>query len=481
MDPRCFGPWQGLLLGLFGARCRGGGERVVPRHEHRWWQNLDSQKTAGSPRVSTARLTVPPNMSLKAMRSRGSGSLLSAVLLVAALALPVVAGACFLCCRTDAFLSLLIGRSDMEWAREAERDNSTGHESAEGVVATGSGFSVVGQTNSRQPGIQHAWVLHFGHAPPPLWERTYGGPGMLGASGHAITALPRGGLVVAGTARGTGGGFWGWLVALSPGGDVLWERTPGEEGAHGFHAVSVLEDGSVVAGGSQDRVGWVVRVDSRGKLLWDVKLPQLERVTALVSLPAQRVAVLGTAETSTTGLGISRLMLLDSSGWASWQKQLPVEGKGELAALAPLPEGGFVATGRLSRPDSSDWSLWVVRMDPRGEILWEHVPEDPQVEAGRAITVLPDGGIVVAGFSWKEVLVDREAKVWRFSAEGSLLWEKFYGGARNDMGEGIAHLADDSLVVVGSTLSKGAGKTDVWTFGLSPEGDLLWEETFGAP
>ncbi|WP_238536538.1 hypothetical protein [Stigmatella aurantiaca] len=120
-------------------------------------------------------------------------------------------------------------------------------------------------------------------------------------------------------------------------------------------------------------------------------------------------------------------------------------------------------------------------MDPRGEILWEHVPEDPQVEAGRAITVLPDGGIVVAGFSWKEVLVDREAKVWRFSAEGSLLWEKFYGGARNDMGEGIAHLADDSLVVVGSTLSKGAGKTDVWTFGLSPEGDLLWEETFGAP
>jgi hypothetical protein len=39
----------------------------------------------------------------------------------------------------------------------------------------------------------------------------------------------------------------------------------------------------------------------------------------------------------------------------------------------------------------------------------------------------------------------------------------------------------ESLVVVGSTTSKGAGKTDLWTFGLSPEGHLLWEETFGAP
>ncbi|MDC0713322.1 hypothetical protein POL68_32970 [Stigmatella sp. ncwal1] len=397
------------------------------------------------------------------------------------LVLLLLAGLLALLCRPDAFLSLLVGHSDMEWAREVERENSTGHESAQGVVATESSFSVVGQTNSRQPGTQQAWVLHFGHAPPPLWERTYGGAGMLGASGHAIASLPRGGLVMAGTARGTEGGFWGWLLALSPDGEVLWERTPGHEGVHGFHAVSVLEDGSIVAGGTQDRVGWVVRMDSRGELLWDVKLPQLERVTALVSLPAQRVAVMGTAETSTTGLGISQLVMMESNGWASWQKQLPAEGKGELAALALLPDGGLVATGRLGQPDSSDWSLWVVRMDPRGEPLWEHVPDGLQVEAGRAITVLPDGGIAVAGLSWKELLVDRDAKVWRFSAEGNLLWQKLCGGVKNDMGNGIARLADDSLVVVGSTLSKGAGKTDLWTFGLSPEGELLWEETFGSP
>ncbi|WP_395838603.1 hypothetical protein [Cystobacter fuscus] len=382
----------------------------------------------------------------------------------------------------DAFLPPLPGKSDMEWAREVERENSTGHESAEAVIATGSSFSVVGHTNSRQPGIQQAWVLRFDRAPPPRWERTYGKkkPGT-GTLGRAIASMPGGGLIVAGEEQIAVGRFQGWLLALSPEGDVLWEQTPGHGVMNGLNAVSVLEDGSIIAGGDQDGVGWVVRMDPRGQQLWEASLPQLEHVTALVSLPAQRVAVLGTAETATVGLGSSRLLLLESDGRATGEKRLPIEGRGELDALALLPDGGLVATGRRSRPDSTDWRLWVVRMDPRGETLWEHVPEGAQMEAGHAVTAFPDGGIVVVGSSWREPLTDQEAKVWRFSAEGLLLWQQTYGGAENDVGDGIARLADESLVVVGTTTSQDAGKTDLWTFGLTPEGQLLWEETFGAP
>jgi|GEM_PF-2935125 len=384
--------------------------------------------------------------------------------------------------RQEIVLALILERSDdIDWARDVERENSTGHESAEGVIATGSGFSVIGQTNSRQPGVGQAWVLRFDKAPPPRWERTYSGQGKLGTVGQAIASRPGGGFVVVGAERVVGGGFQGWLLALSPEGEVLWERTPGQEGVNWFQAVSVLEDGSIVAGGTQDRQGWVVRMDPRGELLWDVKLPQLEHVTSLVALPAQRMAILGTAETSTVGLGISKLFLLESDGRATWEKRLPAEGQGELAALALLPDGGFAATGRLSRPESMDPSFWVVCLDPRGEILWEYVSEQTEVGAGHAVTSFPDGGFAVAGYWWKELLVDREAKVWRFAAEGSLLWQQAHGGAKDDSGGGIARLADGSLVVVGSTMSKGAGKTDLWTFGLSPEGQLLWEETFGAP
>ncbi|WP_245919330.1 hypothetical protein [Melittangium boletus] len=250
-------------------------------------------------------------------------------------------------------------------------------------------------------------------------------------------------------------------------------------GVNGLNAIAVLEDGSPVAGGVQDGAGWVVRLDSRGNRLWDVALPQVEHVTALVALPAQRIAVLGTSETSTVGLGISRLLFLESDGRATAEKRLPTEGQGELNALASLPDGGLIAAGRLSHSNSMDKHLWVVRMDSRGEILWEY--SSSQLDAGRAIAVFPDGGVAVGGYSWKDFLVDREATVWRFSADGRLLWQRSYGGAGDDMGYGIARLADESLVVVGMTSSQGAGKTDLWTFGLSPEGQPLWEASFGSP
>jgi outer membrane protein assembly factor BamB len=366
----------------------------------------------------------------------------------------------------------------MAWARDVERRNSTGHEAAQAIVAAGHSFSVVGHTNSQQPGLQQAWVLQFTEAPPPRWERAYGGK--LGTVGRAIALLPGGGLVLAGEEQVAPEKFRGWLLALSPEGSVLWERTPGREGFNGLKAVTVLEDGSIITGGTQDGAGWLVRLDPRGELLWEVKLSQLEQITALVALPALRVAVVGVAESSTTGLGSSRLLLVEPDGRTTRERRLPAEGQGELAALGLLPDEGLIATGRRSPPGSTDWNLWVVRLDKGGETLWDRVLNGPQVEAGHAVTAVADSGVAVVGYTLKD-MADRETKVWRFSAEGELLWQQSYGGAGDDLGYGIARLADESLVVVGSTTSRGAGKTDLWTFRLSPEGQLLWEEMFGAP
>src|SRR5690606_4611683 len=146
--------------------------------------------------------------------------------------------------------SPVIRQSDKNWAREIERRNSTGHESGEAVIASEGGFSVAGSTNSAQPGVQRAWVLRFDGAQRLRWERTYGSkPGTLG---RALASRPGGELVIAGEAQVAPERFQGWLLALSSGGDVLWERTPGHEGFNGLTTAAVLEDGSITAGGTQD-------------------------------------------------------------------------------------------------------------------------------------------------------------------------------------------------------------------------------------
>jgi hypothetical protein len=102
------------------------------------------------------------------------------------------------------------------------------------------------------------------------------------------------------------------------------------------------------------------------------------------------------------------------------------------------------------------------------------------VEAGHAVTVLPDGGFAVAGDSLKG-LADRDARVWCFAPDGILRWYRSYGGDAQDLARGIARLTDGSLVVAGSTMSRGAGKTDLWVLRLSERGELAAQQTFGAP
>jgi hypothetical protein len=52
-----------------------------------------------------------------------------------------------------------------------------------------------------------------------------------------------------------------------------------------------------------------------------------------------------------------------------------------------------------------------------------------------------------ASGSWREGLRDRETRVWRFGADGSLLWRQEHGGGGDDLAHDIARLEDESLVV----------------------------------
>lgn len=375
-------------------------------------------------------------------------------------------------------------RSDMDLARDVEQRNRTGHESAEAVIATSGGFAVVGHTNSRPPGVYQAWVLEFdGAVLRPRRERTFGaglGSTPRASFARAATPAPGGGMIVAGELEVERDRFQPWLLALAPDGAPRWERTPGAAGLNGLTSVVALAGGALLGGGVQDGAGWLVRLSEAGELLGERRLAQLERVTAMTALPERRFAVAGISETSTTGLGTSAVLAFEEDDRPAWEWRLPADRRGELHAVAATPDGGLIAAGRTRVPGSPDWGLWLLRLDAKGSVIWEHLPADATVEAGHAVAMLPDGGVAVAGDSLKG-LADRDARVWRFRADGTLLWRKSYGGDAQDLARGIARLADGSLVVAGSTMSRGAGKTDLWVLRLSEDGELSAQETFGDP
>ncbi len=65
------------------------------------------------------------------------------------------------------------------------------------------------------------------------------------------------------------------------------------------------------------------------------------------------------------------------------------------------------------------------------------------------------------------------------SATPSASWAKTYGGSLIDTPRSIRQTQDDGYIVAGDTMSFGAGDRDAWIMKLNTDGSVMWERTFG--
>jgi len=72
------------------------------------------------------------------------------------------------------------------------------------------------------------------------------------------------------------------------------------------------------------------------------------------------------------------------------------------------------------------------------------------------------------------------ADMWIIKTDqnGNEIWNKTYGGENGDGGFCIQQTRDNGYIIVGDTLSYGAGWADVWIIKTDQNGDELWNKTY---
>jgi len=367
-------------------------------------------------------------------------------------------------------------RNDLDQVYRTYDPNLAGHQQAEAVVVGTEGITVLCSTNPKGEG-EHTWLIRLADDGSVQWERHYA---LDQGTGRAIAALPGGGFVIAGDVRCSAMEYQAQILRVDADGSVIAGGAFGPRGATGFVAVAVLNDRSTLAGGTARWKGWLMRADDALRVIWELAIDDIDDVHGIAALADGGFALVASQEKSTTALGMTRLAAFAGNQRVRWQKQLPVAGRGELAALATLADAGMVAVGHYSASERDAVQLWVVRVDAAGEVVWECLrgPADEE-RRGRAIVSLADGSVVVAG----DALHDghRGLRVVRLAADGTIAWERGYGGELEyNVARGLARTNDGGLVLVGSTTAKGPGKTNVWILRLDSDGRLLWDRVFGA-
>ncbi len=320
----------------------------------------------------------------------------------------------------------------------------------------------------------------------PLWGRAFGGPDSDG--GYLVKAAPDGGYVLWGETSSYGAGREDLLLLKTDAtGAVQWARTYGTP-VDEFGSILPLEGGGFLLQGSSMDSGqqvqfFMARLAEDGSVQWQKSYGGANSGLAGAVPTADGGFLVSGFNFSFTTLQSSLMMVrLDSAGNILWQKQY--SGSGQiLGFFHEAPDGTILGSGTTLNLMTQNMDLWAARFDASGNLLWQKTYGGSGMEGGGGLFPLSGGGFILSGTTRSFGAggsTNGVGDVWllRLDPNGNILWQKTYGGSQDEFGF-VQPVDGGGFFLAADTQSFGAGDHDLWLLRLDNNGGIVWQKTFG--
>ena len=337
------------------------------------------------------------------------------------------------------------------------------------------GFIIAGETESFSPGEYDVYLIRTDKNGDTLWTKTYGGPDW--DRGYSVQECSDGGFIIAGE---TGGCFdCGsstvdvYLIRTDENGDTLWTKTyGGTEGDGSFSVEECSDGGFIIAGGTRSFGSgkadvYLIRTDKNGDTLWTKTYGGPERDEAYSVQECSDGGFIITGETKSFDADSVDVYLIrtDKNGDTLWTKTYGGPKYDGGYSVQECSDGGFIIAGET---ESWGYYVYLIRTDENGDTLWTKTYGKGIDNTGYSVQKCKSGGFIIAG---KESSFDEWDDIYliRTDENGDTLWTKTYGGSDPDRGWSVQECSDGGFIVVGGTMSFGAGGYDVYLIRIKPE------------
>ena len=309
-----------------------------------------------------------------------------------------------------------------------------------------------------------------------IWEKTYG---VVGDDDRAYYALPVGdGYLVVGSSESNKTGVTvGWALRLDQDGNVIWNQTFLEGSGTELRVALNLTDGFLLVGNeflpSGDENGYVAKINSQGALIWQTHYRR-RRLNKLFSAIATQdgFVLFGLTYSNANGESDAWVVKIDANGNVVWNKTYGNATDTAATTGVLAPDGDYMVAGYTNSRGENNYDFLLMQIDPNGNMIWNETYGETGSQEASAMTKAPDGYVIVGDTQSPDS--NMHAWVVKVDLNGTMLWAKTVGGKNADSPYFITPSEDGGYLVGGFTFSFGAVNRDFWLFKIDDSGQVTW-------
>lgn len=351
-------------------------------------------------------------------------------------------------------------------------------------------------------------------------------------SGQSVVKTPDGGYAVLGYTQSmdldvfnkTNNSYDYWLIKFDAFGNQEWQKVyGGSDDDRGREIIVTNDGGYAIIGSSKSQDGdvssnsgfndfWVLKISISGNLIWEKSFGYSgsDNGFSIIQTHDNGYLISGVIDiTSSDGQGNNRLSLnrhaggdywvikINSVGILQWSRYFGGTFTDTSYALSETQTGNFIIVGSSDSDDidinnnKGTYDFWVLKISSSGELIWEKSFGGSEIDEARDITITENGDFLIVGDSRSvdtDVLYNNgAADIWiiKINPDGELIWERTYGGSSFDGVQSIQKTMNNDYIIAGNSrssdvnLENNNGQNDAWFFKIDSQGVLKWQNSVG--
>ncbi len=302
------------------------------------------------------------------------------------------------------------------------------------------------------------------------WAKTYEGSG--GGSSYTMQVLPNGDILLGGHVSSSDFGAWLLKLTNSKVGEVVLSKMYIRDDVIEARSVCATSDGGyIIATATNSHYLWIIKVNSKGEVIWQRRYGKASGSSNPKTIIEVSDGYIIGATTSSYGAGKSDLWVLkiDKNGNTVWGKTYGSGNTDALKCLIKTSDGEYLVCGFTDKDGGSKRKIICMKLASNGAIAWQRVYDGIGCSSGaESVCETSDGKYVVVGSGGAVLKLDDE--------NGDIIWAKYINSAS---AYSVCKTSDGGCALTGYTRDFGKGGDDIYAAKLNSLGEIVWQKTYG--